>query len=70
MKFYYQYFFFNFQVFKALDSAYSHLHHRLQNSCKEPAISSRPLLKNSEYYQEIPQSQNADKPMAPLSVYR
>ena len=28
----------NFQVFKALDSTCSHLHQRLQNSCKAPAI--------------------------------
>ena len=30
---------FSFQVIKSLDSTFSHLHQRLQNYCKAPAIS-------------------------------
>ena len=37
---------FIFQIFQALYSTCSCLHHRLQNSCTEPAISLRHLLKS------------------------
>ena len=37
---------FTFQLFKALESTCSHLHQRLQNSCKAPAISSLHGLKS------------------------
>ena len=37
---------FSFQLFNALDSTCSHLHMRLQNSCKAPAISSGHDLKS------------------------
>ena len=50
---------FSFQEFKALDSTCPRFHQQLQNSWKALA------KVVSEYDQEIPQSQTADKPMAP-----
>ena len=34
----------------------------------KPTVKSGAIVKNGEYGQEIPQSQTADKPMAPLKL--